>query len=67
MDKVEFRAQEYIDDVLSGRQVVCKWARLAVERHVRDLQTGPERGLEFDQNEGEDGNCIFFTAKTLKR
>lgn len=40
--------QQYIDDVLSGRQRVCKSVRLAVERHVRDLETGGERGLRFD-------------------
>lgn len=41
--------QQYIDDVLSGRQVVCKWVKLAVERHVRDLEQGAARGLRFDQ------------------
>lgn len=44
----EYLYQQYIDDVLSGRQVACKWVRLAVERHVRDLETGPGRGLRFD-------------------
>ncbi len=43
----EYLYQQYIDDVLSGRQVVGKWARLAVERHVRDLETGEDRGLYF--------------------
>lgn len=41
--------EQYIDDVLSGRQVVCKWVRLAVERHQRDLATGEESGLWFDE------------------
>lgn len=40
--------QQYIDDVLSGRQVTGKWARLAVQRHVRDLASAQERGLRFD-------------------
>lgn len=44
----EYTYQQYIEDVLSGRQVVCKWVRLAVERHQRDLETGEERGLRFD-------------------
>lgn len=30
-----------------GRITVCKYIRLAVERHVRDLQSGPSRGLRF--------------------
>ena len=45
----EFLAEQYIEDVLSGRAVVGKWVRLAVERHVRDLETGPARGLHFDE------------------
>ena len=66
MDKVEFRAQEYIDDVLSGRQVVCKWARLAVERHVRDLETGPERGLEFNETKAKTAIAFFSLLKHSK-
>lgn len=45
----EYLYQQYIDDVLSGRQVACKWVKLAVQRHVRDLETGAARGLRFDQ------------------
>lgn len=45
----EYLYQQYIDDVLAGRQVACKWVRLAVERHQRDLATGDRRGLRFDQ------------------
>lgn len=33
-----FTATQYIDDVLSGKQVACRWVRLAVERHVQDLE-----------------------------
>ena len=28
---------QYAADVLSGRVVACRWVRLAVERHLRDL------------------------------
>lgn len=45
----QYLYQQYIDDVLSGRQVVCKWVRLAVQRHVKDLETGAGRGLRFDE------------------
>ena len=31
------RAQQYVDDVLSGKKPACKWVRLACERHNRDL------------------------------
>lgn len=35
--------------VLAGEVLVCKWVRLAVERHYRDLETGHERGLVFSE------------------
>lgn len=34
--------------MLSGRIVVCKFVRLAVDRHVRDLEQGHQRGLRFN-------------------
>lgn len=33
--------------VLAGEIPVCKWTRLGVERHYRDLETGHDRGLWF--------------------
>src|SRR5262249_39075125 len=33
---------------MSGRIVVGKRVHQAVERHVRDLETGKDRGLHFD-------------------
>ncbi len=41
-------AELYIDNVITGRQIACKWVRLACERHRKDLLTGGERGLTFD-------------------
>ena len=38
----------WCDDILSGRVVACKWVRLAVERYLRDVETGGERGLWLD-------------------
>jgi len=43
-------AMEYAAGVLAGEIVACKWVRLAVERHMRDLETAEERGLYFDEN-----------------
>lgn len=40
--------QAYINGVISGEIPVCKWVRLAVERHVYDLDNADERGLYFD-------------------
>lgn len=48
MMTVRFTYQQYIDDVLASRVVVCKWVRLAVERHIDDLAHGAERGIYFD-------------------
>jgi phage terminase large subunit-like protein len=36
---------EWCDGVLDGTIPACRWTRLAVERHYRDLETGHERGL----------------------
>lgn len=46
-------AKQYIEDVLSGKQVVGKYVRLAVERHVHDIEHGAERGLHFDEDAGQ--------------
>lgn len=44
------RAQDYIADVMSGKEIVCKYIRQAVERHVRDMaEQGPKRGFWFDE------------------
>lgn len=48
-NKVKTVVDRHIDDVLSGRIVTGRLARLAVERHVRDLNDGPARGLVFDE------------------
>lgn len=42
-------AETYIDKVISGEQVACRYVRLMCERHRRDLVTGHERGLRFDR------------------
>jgi len=42
------KVESYIDGVLTGRVVACKYVRQAVERHLRDLETGKDRGLWFD-------------------
>lgn len=42
-------AKAYADAVISGEQVVCEWVRLAVERHLHDLEHGHERGIYFDE------------------
>src|SRR5512139_2609270 len=63
---MNFTAQDYIENVLSGRQVACKWVHLAVERHVKDLDTGAERGLTFDQTEAKKAIAFFSLLKHSK-
>ena len=46
---VEYLAEQYCDDVLSGRQIANRWIRLACERHRDDLEAGHKRGLWFDE------------------
>lgn len=58
--------QSYIDDVQSGKIKTCKWVKLAVERHVRDLETGHERGLYFDPEEAQRALDFFPLLKHYK-
>lgn len=51
--------ETYIDNVLSGDIITSRWVRLACERHVQDLEHGPDRGLYFDHAEAER-NIQFF-------
>src|SRR5688500_12923740 len=46
-------AERYIADVVDQRILVGNLVRLAVERHLRDLETGKERGLRFDRKAGQ--------------
>jgi phage terminase large subunit-like protein len=51
-----YAAERYIKDVLSGKQAVCKYTRLAVERHLRDLKRQNTRDFPF-----------YFDAEQAKR
>lgn len=46
-------AQAYIKDVTSGRAVVGRKTRLAVERHLSDLKSAKANGWYFDETEAE--------------
>ncbi len=51
---------EYADSVVSGDVLVGKLVRLACDRHLRDLETGHERGIQFDEDAAETA-IVFFT------
>lgn len=42
------RVADWCEGVLDGTIPACKWTKLAVERHLRDMETGHERGLYHD-------------------
>ena len=44
---------QYAYGVLDGRIPVCENVRLAVERHINDLEHGHERGLRFSEEHGQ--------------
>jgi phage terminase large subunit-like protein len=66
MPAIEFTAERYIADVLAGRQVACRWVRLACERHVRDLELGGARGLRFDPVAAQVVIAFFSLLKHSK-
>lgn len=49
------KAMQYIDDVLSGRIDVCKYVKLAAQRHLDDLKKSedPDYPYYFDQAKSE--------------
>jgi phage terminase large subunit-like protein len=53
-------AERYVDDVLSGREVVCRLVRLACERHRRDRAQAEKGWLyRFDEAKAEQ-YCQFI-------
>lgn len=63
---IEFTAERYVDAVLSGEQVACRWVRLACERHRRDLKIGHERGLWFDETAARVAVAFFAMLRHWK-
>jgi phage terminase large subunit-like protein len=63
---IEFTYEQYVDEVLSGDQVACKWVQLACKRHARDLDLGAERGLTFDHQTARQAIAFFSLLKHSK-
>lgn len=63
---IKYTAEAYVDAVLSGEQVACKWVRLACERHRRDLEHGHERGLYFDEKAAKMAIAFFSVLRHWK-
>lgn len=54
----DYTAEQYIADVGSGKQVACKWIKLAVKRHLDDLKRAEEKAPDFP---------YYFDAECAKR
>jgi phage terminase large subunit-like protein len=63
---IDFTAEQYVENVLSGKQLSCRWLRLACERHRRDLEAGPKRGLWFDAQAAKVAIAFFSVLRHWK-
>ena len=61
-----FTYWSYVSDVLSGDVPACHWVRCACERNRRDLETGEERGLWFDEEKARTAITFFRLLKHSK-
>jgi len=56
-----YTAEQYIQDVQSGKQVACKWVRLAVKRHVDDLaRVGKDPGFPYYFDKKQARRAVDF-------
>ena len=60
LPELEKTYQIYIDDVLSGREVVCKWVKLSVQRHVDDLVKAESADYPYSFNSALADRVIDF-------
>jgi len=61
-----FDLDAYGRAVIAGEIPVCKWTRLGVERHYRDMQTGHERGLWFSEAHAQHALESFLFLRHSK-
>jgi len=59
-------AERYIDDVISDRIIVGLRVRQCVERQVRDMDRGEQRGLRFDTNAARHALAFFTLLRHTK-
>jgi len=57
-------AEQWIADVVAGKILTSKLVRKQIDRHLRDLETGHERGLYFDADEAS--RVIEFFERFLE-
>lgn len=56
----------YAREVIAGRTVAGRLVRLACERHLRDLETGPARGLKWEPREAAAAFRLWAKCPHLK-
>lgn len=56
------QAFAYAERVVAGKEVAGQLVRLACERHLRDLERGPSRGLAFDAMAADRALRFFPTV-----
>lgn len=61
-----FDWDQYGRDVMAGLIPVCRWTRLAVERHYNDLADGHERGLWFSDPHAQHALESFLFLRHSK-
>ena len=54
------QAQRYIDNVIKGRELVCEFVKLSVERHLADLQKQGTNGFKFYFSEKQASRALDF-------
>lgn len=60
------RAEQYAEDVRSGKQIACHWVRQAVERYYNDLDNAIEKGWYFDRQAAERNIKFAERLKHIK-
>lgn len=61
MAKKLHRAEQYAEDVRSGKIVACHWVKRAVERYYEDLDNAVDKGWVFSRQHAE--RAINFVEK----
>lgn len=66
MATIKTQVNKYMKQVLSGKVTACEYVKLAVQRHLDDLEHGKERGLWFDENAALEVIGFFKLLKHSK-
>jgi phage terminase large subunit-like protein len=64
--QIESKAMGYIEDVLCGRIIACRFVKLACQRHLNDLAHGHDRGLVFNREKAAHAVKFFSFLKLWK-